>query len=320
MPTHADSDLVRMRAFVAAVMGGFRMSAAPPADLVRRNHLGPIAYRMGMTEFRAEYAAASIVAARRVTLVREIAGALRARGVRLALAKGIAFAGRLYPDPAERPMNDIDLLVPRPMLPEAIRAMQELGFTRVGRARGLSGHYHAVEFARGDMMVELHRGIVQHQRANIRMGDVWKRSTVDPAMGGAERLDPVDDLLFAAVHIARNDLSVPVLAYVDVARLWDRLGQPEKGRLARRAAWFRVRRALHVVLSLTDLLRSATAGRPATRGGHLLPSTDEVLLGARAPRLLQIGHKLLLMDGPRDVVGLGFAWSSALVDGMLRGR
>src|SRR5678816_2510112 len=100
-----------MRAFVVGVMTDAATRDRPPSTLVRAHHLGPIAYKRGVAEFRAEYAASTVVAERRAGLLAEVVGALRTRGVRVALVKGISFVGTIYPDPAERPMNDIDLLI-----------------------------------------------------------------------------------------------------------------------------------------------------------------------------------------------------------------
>lgn len=309
-----------MRAFVAAVMQGHRVADEPPADLVERNHLGPIAYRMGVSRFRTEYAASAIMAARRAELLAEMTAALAARGVRVALVKGIAYAGSIYPDPAERPMHDIDLLVPRRDLPEAMRCMAALEFARIGRIRRRSRYYHAIELARDGLRVELHRGMVQHHRTSVRMGDIWRRARPDPAAGGAERLDPVDDLLLCMVHIARHELAVPALNYVDVIRLWGRLDAGARDQLSRRASDYRVARAVSAVRSMTDLLAEGRQGRPSIRGGALLPSSEEILAAEPAVRLWQIGRKLVLSDGIREALGVGVTWATVLVDGWRRDR
>ena len=312
-----------MRAFVAAVMAG-EAAAAPaeiPAELIERNHLGPIAYRMGMARFRDVYAASAVMAMRRAALLAELVAALRERGVRVALMKGIAYAGTIYPDPAERPMHDMDLLIPRREMPEAMRVMAAHEMSRVLGVRRRSRYYHSIELMRGDLMVELHRGIMQHYRTDIRMGDVWRRARPDPAAGGAERLDPVDDALLCILHIARHELAVPALNYVDVRRLWLRLDEAGRALVRARAAEYRVVRPVAAVLSMTEHLAAGRAGRPHIRGGGVLPGSDEVLLGHQPARLRQLGQKLLLTDGMRQALGLGIAYyTTALVDGWRRSR
>ena len=310
-----------MRAFVAAVMqaGGRGPSPPPPAALVRQNHLGPLAYRRGVSEFRAEYAASAIMAERRAAILAEVTRALRDRGVRVALLKGIAYAGVIYPDPAERPMHDIDLMVPRLQFPEAMRCMAQLGFARVGKLQRRSRYYHAIELARDEMRVELHRSIIQHYRTSLRVGDIWRRALLDPRVG-AERLAPVDDLLICLLHIARSELLVPVLNYVDVARLRDRLDRVGGEELHRRAAEYRVERAVTAVLAMSEIFRTGQSGRLSLRGASILPSSDEILLGVRPHRLRQIGQKLLLTEGAREILGLGFGYGRALIDGARRSR
>lgn len=315
------AELVRMRAFVAAVMAGASSGGGnPPAELVAKNHLGPIAYRRGAAGFRDEYAASSIMATRRAAFLDELAAAVRARGVRVALIKGIAYAGTVYPDPAERPMHDIDFLVPRLDMPEVMRCMVTLRMERVGKLRRRSRYYHAIELRRGDLRIELHRAIVQHYRTSVRMGDVWRRARPDPAAGGLERLDPVDDLLICALHIARHELAVPVLNYLDVHRLWRRLAPEARGQLLARASEYRVARSVGAVMSMTELLAAGRSGRPGIRGGLVLPASDDVLLRAEPRRIRQIGQKLLLNDGVRETLGLGLAYATVLVDGWRRDR
>jgi hypothetical protein len=236
------------------------------------------------------------------------------------MLKGIAYAGTIYPDPAERPMNDIDLLVPVGQLPDAMRSMADIGFVRGGAPRNLSSYYHEVFFSRGDMLVELHRSIVQRGRTRIPLDEIWQRAALDPRAHGALRLDPVDDFLFCVLHIARSELAVPVLNYVDVARLWPRLDPASRAQFHDRAHDFRVARAVAAVLSMTDLLRTGNPGRPAVPGGRLLPASDDILLASRPRRLPQITQKLVLTEGPREVLGLGFAYARSTFDGWWRRR
>jgi len=311
-----------MRAFVAAVLRG-ELGEAPhdaPADLIEKMHLGPIAYKLGDLRFRDVYAASAVMAVRRTAVLGEIVGALRERAVRVALIKGVGYAGTIYPDPAERPMLDIDLLVPRRETPEAMRALAALGIRRLGSRQRRSRYYHSIEIRRGDVIVELHRAIMQHYRTDIRMGDVWRRARPDPSAGGAERLDPVDDALVCILHIARHELVVPALNYLDVSRLWARLDRTGRALLRARAAEYSVARPVAAVLSMVEHLEAGRPGRPAIAGGRLLPDADQILLGRAPPRLPQIGQKLLLTDGLQGALGLGLHYVTALVDGWRRER
>jgi len=309
-----------MRAFATAVLTG-RPAPSAPAELVRRGNLGPLAYSLGLHEHRDEYAASLVISLRRQAVLAEVLAALRAAGVRAALIKGCALSGTIYPDPATRPMLDLDLLVPAPRMADAARALYGIGFVRAGRARTLSGYAHAVAFSRGEMVVELHRNILQHSRTAIRTGDLWRRAVPDQQGSGGERLDRVDELLVCMVHIARHELAVPLLNYVDVARLTARLDAAEREELDRRARAFEVTRAIAAVRSMTGLLATGATGHPALGpGSTVLPTTDDVLRGVRPRRARQIAQKLLLTDGPLQIVRLGFAHAWTALDGLRRER
>jgi hypothetical protein len=199
--------------------------------------------------------------------------------------------------------------------------MSSLGFASASRPRALSGYYHAVTVVRGDMLVELHRGIVQHGRTGIRMADLWHRASPDRATPDAQRLDPIDDLLVTCLHIARHELRVPVINYVDVARALAGRDARERVELERRASFYGVSRSTGVVLSMTELLRAGACERPTIGWAvSILPTTGEILLGSIPTRLLQLARKLVLTEGIRARAALGFAYGKALVDGWWRSR
>jgi hypothetical protein len=64
----------------------------------------------------------------RAQALAEIAAAMQTENVRPLALKGAALAYMAYPDPALRPMRDMDLLLPRPDLPKAQRILQNLGY------------------------------------------------------------------------------------------------------------------------------------------------------------------------------------------------
>lgn len=314
--------LERMRAAMPLLMrGAGRLDAATPLDLVRSNHLGPLAYKLGLAACRDEYAASSLGATRRTTVLRDVVRAFAARTIWAAPLKGVAFAGTIYPDPAERPMNDIDLLVPAKQLAKATRCMFDLGFSRVGMSRKLSGYYHALVFSRDGTMVELHRNIVQPYRTNLRTGEMWDRATPDLRLEGAYRLDPVDHLLLCIVHIVRHELAVPALNYVDVFRAHAALDETQRSLLEKRTIDARVARAVEAVLSMTRMLAGQQRGRPHLGPASIvLPTTEDVLTAKRPTRPRQIATKFFLVEGPRELAGLGYVYIKTYVDGRWRMR
>jgi hypothetical protein len=211
--------------------------------------------------------------------------------------------GRIYEDPAERPMSDVDLLVPPHLHARAERVLRRLGFWRVGSPRQQSRLHHAVGYKRKGASIDLHRSIVQPWRSRVDVDALWQRAV--PISAGLWRLDPVDEAVIHLGHIARHELMVPVINYVDAARLLDRV---DRAAVEERARAFRLGRGVHAALAMTDAI---TRGAPLA--GRVLPSMQEVFAYGRVWRPLQVLRKALLVDGPRELVGLA---AVAVYDGM----
>src|SRR5262249_16805873 len=129
--------------------------------------------------------------------------------------KGAAYAAGLYDLPAERPMTDVDLLVDRYAIAE--HALADLGFER----EPASALHHASAWVRGDLVLDVHRGILGRGRSRIDLGSVWARARPGWPQG-ALRLDPGDELVFHLVHMLRNRLCGPLIQVIDCARLLKR--------------------------------------------------------------------------------------------------
>src|SRR5438045_176393 len=114
-----------MRALVATLLGNpISFNAADlPVDLVRRHMLAPLAYKAGVSAFRNDHIASSLQAERRTAELRTALDVLGSASIPVILLKGIAYAGSVYPDPADRPMSDIDLLVRSSDISSAERAL-----------------------------------------------------------------------------------------------------------------------------------------------------------------------------------------------------
>lgn len=323
MSDKGDPTLAPMRELLRAGMRGGSLEdpSRLPFPLVQVNHLLPLAFKLGYTAGRDEYAASLVGAARRDAVVREVAAEFQKHRVRAAPIKGYALAGTIYTDPAERPMNDVDLLVPVRELAVGVSVLQSIGFTRVGMSRKLSGYYHAIVFERAGHMIELHRSVVQHHRTKLSVGDMWRRAAVDTSVRGLYRLDDVDQLLLCIVHVARHELAVPAINYVDVHRAHSRLDARQRAMLLERARASRVTRAVSAVLGMTELLSRGESGRPDIGvGSSLLASTDDVLRGVRPERTRQLAQKLLLTEGPRELAGLSYVYLRTYLDGRWRSR
>jgi hypothetical protein len=271
--------------------------AAPEASidaLVRRHLLAPLAYRAGLERFRRDYIASSLLAELRARSLAEVGDAFAAARIPVALIKGAAYLGYLYADPAERPMSDVDLLVPPARHAEAERVLRRLGFWRVGSPRQQSRLHHAVGYKRKGASIDLHRSIIQPWRSRVDTGALWQR--VVPAAAGLWRLDPVDEAVIHLGHVARHELMVPLVNYVDAARL---LQHVDRAAIVARAREFRLGRAVHAALAMTDAIT-----RDAPLDARVLPSVAEVVAYGPVWRPLQCLRKALLVEGPRELAGL----------------
>lgn len=109
-------------------------------------------------------AAGEIGAARNLVLLSEAArvqAALALRGIPSVALKGTALVAAHYPLPGARHVSDLDLLVPRARIPEAVAALEHEGpklpayFDHRGRAAGASDHVAPFDTA-GGVSCELH--------------------------------------------------------------------------------------------------------------------------------------------------------------------
>jgi len=136
--------------------------------------------------------------------------------------KGIALAKELYPYPEDRPMGDIDLLVPEDQFDRAIGLLTDMGF-RVAEGetafRLQDVHPTVRPFLPGALTLVDARGVVidlhWHLSSDpwfraprrIPMTEIWQRAR--PAahrddLPGAWELDPVDALAYLCLNVGRD--------------------------------------------------------------------------------------------------------------------
>jgi hypothetical protein len=267
------------------------------ARLIRRHLLAPLAHELGVPGFERDHLVSSLLAEHRVAAAGEAVDALVAAGIPVMLIKGIAYAGRLYPDPATRPMSDIDLLVPAGAHRDAAAALRRRGYWLAGPSGERTPFHHALTLKRRGAAIDLHRSVVQPLRAAGRSESLWQRARRAQAPFAAALLpDPTDETLIALAHIARHELAVPAINFVDAARL---LARADASTLEERAAAMGLRRAVKAAVAMTAALAAEDPGGPS-----VLPSTTEILALETPPRLLQIARKLALLDGPLEALRL----------------
>lgn len=143
------------------------------------------------------------------------------------VAKGLALAHAFYPEPALRPMSDVDLLVPPAHADAAIAALQRLGFALLEGYETGPFLSHAVHLVRnGSEQIDLHIALFSDVAPDAAQHRVWD-AAVPLEIRGVAALRPGDSdmLLHVMVHGLRAN-PVPPLRWVTDAAMIMRHGGP----------------------------------------------------------------------------------------------
>jgi len=269
-------------------------------ELAQRHLLAPLAARHGAAGFRDDLVRSTVAWGATAVALPPVVAALVKAGVRVAAIKGVAYATALYETPAERPMTDVDLLVPDRSFAAASSILGELGFVR----EPVIPHHHATTWVRDSLVIDLHRNIVGLGRSRIDLDAVWQR-TVAGWPDGASRLDPSDELVFHLVHMTRNRLCGPLIQVVDAARLLARLSEASISiAIARGHEWGL---AVPVELALR-FCRELLAGARHP-GGWLGPSADDVLRVRQPSTVRKIVFDLATAGSPSQLAARAVAYA-----------
>jgi hypothetical protein len=140
--------------------------------------------------------------------------ALQAGGVPCAYLKGVAFLDTLYAHPAERPLADVDVLVPRAARHRVVALLTAARLEAVPpprhRRAGWDGHYNWQFRAASGPKVEIHFGFAPHHLFSIDYEEIWSRVVERRANARViPTLDPEDTLLALSIHDAKHAYEVP---------------------------------------------------------------------------------------------------------------
>ena len=274
-----------------------KISTEAPIELIRKHGLGPLAHRLGSAGLQRDAIASALMYEHQEKVTREVTSALARRGVPVMLIKGMASARRHYDEPGDRPMTDVDLLVAADAHAEAAKAIRQCGFWPAGEPRERGRFHHALTLKRPGAAIDLHRSIVQPTRRGSTVRGLWQRAEkAPPEFGEALLPDRVDEALLTLAHIARHELAVRALSYVDAARMLELLDRNELERRARRAKLWR---GVRLAMAICDALASERV--PA----RLRPLVDLVVARREPSRPRQILRKLQLLDDPIEAARLG---------------
>ena len=244
------------------------------------------------------------------------------------LFKGAVLAYTAYPDPACRPMGDLDLWIDLDAMPRAQAALEGLGYVQrlkaerpVALQAQREGEIQLMGRTPGSGLVELHWGVFAgewlHRAAAVDdVGIRGRAVSVTIAGRPALMLAPEDAIVQLAAHLAvSHQMAAPGLrGLLDVALL--ARSQPVDWQaVAERARGWRVAAATWLVLDLADTLfglpeaAAAIAGlRPRRMRRGLLGrfvDADSMLAGrdlTHGP--LRFVYQLLLVDRLGDAVRL----------------
>ncbi len=170
---------------------------------------------------------AYLQSAGRSTLYLNELAKIRERFARLGIdclpLKGAALAGRLYPDPATRPMSDLDLLVRPAQLRPALAALRSLGYSLENFT------YHAVLWGHAPAAppVELHWSLPYPEQPRRQPPEPWFwEQAAQPPQHAQQAKEPYAALLLhAIVHLqVQNCGQGRLLNYFDLLRLSQALG------------------------------------------------------------------------------------------------
>jgi hypothetical protein len=133
--------------------------------------------------------------------------ALQDDGIPRILLKGVYLAEQIYFDIGLRPMADLDLMVPRPFVVQAIDSLKRAGFKSQGdyveEVQDALQH-RAPLMTKNGLILELHWSLISPGGPlNQDITGLWQRAVAVPLKkGSAQGLAPSDLLLHLCVHAA----------------------------------------------------------------------------------------------------------------------
>jgi len=149
---------------------------------------------------------------RKFAAFREIARELRKRGVRFMALKGLHLAELVYRDISLRPMGDVDILVPRAELKNAVAALQSMEYgpqkdmSSAANAMLELGHAVGLEHRRLGILIELHWSLGEPGYGyDAPMEEIWRSTAMGKLADADVRLmSPEFVLLHVCAHLACN--------------------------------------------------------------------------------------------------------------------
>ncbi len=262
---------------------------------------------------------------------RRVARALRERGVPVIALKGLHLAELVYRDISLRPMSDLDILVPRSQVKQAVATLHGLdyGFDEdlSGAANAMLDTKYDVELAHRhmDILLEVHWSLSEPpKRYTAVLEDIW-RSAVPARLGDADALvmSPEFVLLHVCVHLACHHVFVFRLSALcdiaEIVRVHPELDWIVVVGHGRRHGWGRgVAAALRLAMDHlgaavpADVL--ASLGADALDPAMLAEAMEHLLISGEMPVGLSHATNLMAFVGKRGLVQkLAALWARIFV-------
>jgi putative nucleotidyltransferase-like protein len=238
----------------------------------------------------------------RAHVLAQVARALDAIAAPALLVKGAALALTVYPSPASRPMQDIDLLVRRADRDCVLAALAAAGgLVHADPDRPLTADFlgeTAVMMPAGStsFLVEIHTSLDNLVPRPIDEAGLFARAFAAPGLPGLLVPDVVDHALLIALHAAGHELR-HCIAMLDLELLFR--GGIDLDALVARAAQWRLGTVMYAALSA--LLALGAASVTPAHVAAFDPGPIRRLLVER------VHHPASALDPPRQG-GLGIPW------------
>lgn len=156
---------------------------------------------------------------------RPLLRALVERDIPVLALKGTALLRTMYRDPGQRPMIDVDLLVPAHRFAEALKVAQVCGATLLGsreRPFTLYRFHERTLLFPGGTNVDLHRDLAAWPLFSVALPGLFARARRD--VDGVYVPAPTDLFVSTALHVAQDGFVPPLRAVVDALAMishWD---------------------------------------------------------------------------------------------------
>ena len=172
------------------------------------------------------YLASAARILRYLAAFQRIVGAFNATGIPVIPLKGIYLVHTVYEQPGLREMNDLDLMVPKPRLAEAVEILRRLGYEGMTpfsiEVDTAIAHHLTRLIKEGGCAVELHWTLTKPGiYYSIDVAELWER-VVPAQIGGMEvlGLSPEDLLLHLCLHTSyQHQFAFGLRPFCDIAQV-----------------------------------------------------------------------------------------------------